>query len=147
MTDPPPSPTLDKKGEDSVSLEKALLIQLLGSAVAISALVGLAAWARIARPTPPLDTDGLNALLAEEFPDHRPSAVWISADGAGALARAGDQVLVLWRRGDSYVARETRWTAVAAATPQQGRLKLVLADAAPVFSVTGPLWPPQELAA
>ena len=126
-------------------MDKALLIQLLGSAVAITALVGLAAWAGIARPTPPLDAPTLAALLADEFPDHHPTAVWISADGAGALARAGDSVLVLWRRGDGYVAREITWPAVAAATSHGGRLKLPVGDAAPVFAVADDLWPPREL--
>ena len=138
---------VEKYGEDGVSLDKALLIQLLGSAVAIAALVGLAAWAGIARPSPPLDAQTLATLLADEFPDHHPTATWISADGSGALAREGDRVLVLWRRGDGYVARETRWQALAAATAQKGRVKLPVDDASPVFAVADDIWPPRTLAA
>lgn len=141
-------PTLSEKyGEGGVSLDKAMLIQLIGSAIAISALVGIAAWAGIARPTPPLDAAGLAALLAEEFPDHHPTATWISADGLGALARNGDTVLVLWKRGDGYVARELAWPVVAAARPKNGRLVLKTGDAAPVFAVADDVWPPQVLVA
>lgn len=128
-------------------MDKALLIQLVGSTVGIAALIALAAWAGIARPTPPLDPAALAALLAEEFPDHHPHATWITADGAGAVARDGDRALVLWRRGDGYVAREADWSAVAQARPSQGRLTLRLPDAAPVLAVADETWPPRELAA
>ena len=138
---------LEKYGEDGVSLDKAMLTQLIGSAIAISVLVGIAAWAKIARPTPPLDAAGLATLLAEEFPDHRPTATWISADGAGALARDGDAVLVLWKRGDGFVARDLAWPAVAAATSKNGRLVLKTGDAAPVFAVADDVWPPKVLVA
>jgi len=141
-------PTLSEKyGEGGVSLEKAMLIQLIGSAIAISVLVGIAAWAGIARPTPPLDSAGLAALLAEEFPDHHPTATWISADGLGALARDGDTVLVLWKRGDGYVARDLAWPVVAAAQSKNGRRVLKTGDAAPVFAVADDVWPPQALIA
>ncbi|MDI1364385.1 MAG: hypothetical protein PSX79_05875 [bacterium] len=128
-------------------MDKAMLIQLIGSAIAISVLVAIAAWARIARPTAPLDAAALGALLAEEFPDHHPTATWISADGAGALARDGDLALVLWRRGDGYVARDVAWSVVARARSKAGRLALRLADAAPVFAVSDDVWPPQSLVA
>ena len=140
------SPTLSEKyGEGGVSLDKAMLIQIIGSAVAISALVGLAAWAGIARSTPPLDAGGLATLLAQEFPDHHPTATWISADGSGALAREGETVLVLWKRGDSYVARDVAWPVVAAAQSKNGRLILKTGDSAPVFAVADDVWPPQAL--
>ena len=122
-----------------------MLIQLIGSTIAITALVGFAAWAKIARPNPPLDAARLAALLAEEFPDHHPTATWISTDGAGALARSGDLALVLWRRGDGYVARDVAWSVVAGARSKSGRLTLRLADAAPVLAVGDNVWPPQIL--
>ena len=124
-----------------------MLIQLIGSAVAISVLVVIAAWARIARPMPPLDAATLGALLVQEFPDRHPRATWISADGAGALARDGDTALVLWRRGDGYVARDVAWPIVAGLKPSQGRVVIRLADARPVFAVAHDVWPPRELVA
>lgn len=126
-------------------MDKALLIQLGGSVVAVALLVAFAAWMGVARPTPPLDAKAAKALLSLEFPDHKPNAVWIAADGAGLIARAGEEVLVVWRRGDGYVARQAAWTAVAALTPANGRLSLRLADARPVFAVADDVWPPKEL--
>lgn len=131
-------------GEEGVALDKALLIQLLGSAVAVSLLVAVAAWARVARPTPPLDAEGARALLAVEFPDERIDALWIADDGAGLLARSGDQALVLWRKGDGYVARETAWATALAATVDKGRLKLKIGDGAPRLAVKDGVWPPSE---
>jgi len=127
-------------------LDRALLIQLGGSVVAIAVLVALAAWLGVARATPPLDAEAAGALLAQEFPDHRPDAVWIAADGAAVIARAGATALVLYRRGDGYVARDLPWAAVAALKPTQGRLVLRLADARPVLAVNDDVWPPKELA-
>ncbi len=127
-------------------MDKALLMQLGGSVVAIAVLVALAAWLGVARPTPPLDPDTARALLAQEFPDHRPSAVWIAADGAGVIAREDSLALVLYRRGDGYVARDLPWATVAALKPAQGRLTLRLADAHAVLAVNNDAWPPKELA-
>jgi hypothetical protein len=130
--------------EESVALDKALLIQLLGSAVAVSLLIAIAAWARIARPTPPLDAEGARALLAQEFPDDPVDALWIAADGAGLVARSGERALVLWRKGDGYVARDTSWAAALAAKADNGRLKLKLADGATRLALNGGAWPPAE---
>ena len=130
--------------EESVALDKALLIQLLGSAVAVSLLVAIAAWARIPRSTPPLDAEGARALLAQEFPDDPIDALWIAADGAGLVARSGDRALVLWRKGDGYVARDTSWTAALAAKVDNGRLKLKLADGATRLALKDGAWPPPE---
>ncbi len=121
-----------------------MLIQLLGSAVAVSLLVAIAAWARIARATPPLDAEGARALLAVEFPDDVIDALWIAADGAGLIARSGDRALVLWRKGDGYVARETAWTNAVAATVDKGRLKLKIADGAPRLTLKDGAWPPPQ---
>lgn len=126
-------------------MDKALLIQLGGSVVAVALLVAFAAWMGVARPTPPLDAEAAEALLSLEFPDHKPDAVWIAADGAGLIARAGEDALVAWRRGDGYVAREAAWNVVAALTPANGRLSLRLADARPTFAVADDVWPPKEL--
>jgi len=126
-------------------LDQALLIQLAGSATAVTLLVALAAWARIARPTPPLDAASARALLAQEFPDDPVDAVWIAADGAGLVARSGEMALVLWRKGDGYVARAAPWTQVLAARARDGRLRLNLGDAAPRLSLRDGAWPPSEL--
>ena len=127
-------------------MDKALLIQLGGSVVAVALLVAFAAWMGVARATPPLDPDAARALLALEFPDHKPDAVWIAADGSGLIAREGALALVLYRRGDGYVARDLPWSAVAALTPTNGRLAVKLSDARPVFAVNDDAWPPKELA-
>jgi hypothetical protein len=125
-------------------LDKALLIQLLGSAIAVSLLVALAAWARIPRPTPPLDAEGARALLAVEFPDDRIDALWIAADGAGLVARSGERALVAWRKGDGYVARDLAWSTALAAKAANGVLKLKTADGAPRLALKDGAWPPPQ---
>jgi hypothetical protein len=127
-------------------LDKAQLIQVVGSALAISVLVALAAWAAIARPTPALDTAAARSLLAQEFPDDSIDALWVAADGAGVVARSGQRVMVLWRKGDGYVARETTWAQAQAATIVDDRLRLNLDDGAPRLAVKDRAWPPPELA-
>lgn len=127
-------------------MDKALLIQLGGSLAGVILLVAFAAWIGVARATPPLDAESSRALLDLEFPDHRPDAVWIAADGAGLIARQGDVALVLYRRGDGYVARDLPWSAIAALKPSNGRLSVRVADARPVFAVNDDVWPPRELA-
>ena len=125
-------------------MDKALLIQLLGSAVAVSLLVAVAAWARIARPTPPLDAESARALLALEFPDDRVDALWIAADGAGLVARSGERALVAWRKGDGYVARDLVWSAALAAKADKGFLTLKTADGAPRLALKDGDWPPAQ---
>lgn len=127
-------------------MDKALLIQLGGSAAGIALLVGFTAWMGVARPTPPLDAESARTLLALEFPDQRPDRVWISADGAAVVARDGDAALVLYRRGDGYVARDLPWSAIASLKPINGRVRPRLSDARPVFAVKDDVWPPREFA-
>ncbi|MDG2527379.1 hypothetical protein [Caulobacter endophyticus] len=128
-------------------MSTVMVIQLVGSAVAVAALVGLVAWARLARPTPPLDAEGAVRLLAEEFPDDRVDAVWLAADSGGLIARSGDLALVLWRRGDGYVARSASWADVIAADVDEGRIKLRAIEGAPALAVGDGPWPPTEVAA
>ena len=127
-------------------MDKALLIQLGGSVVAVALLVAFAAWLGVARPTPALDAQAARDLLAVEFPDHTPSTVWIAADGAGLIARSNDEALVIWRRGDGYIAREAPWRDVSEVRPSKGRLRMQVGDGRPVFAVTDDVWPPKELA-
>ncbi len=122
------------------------MLQLGGSVAAVALLVAFAAWLGVARATPPLDDESAKALLSLEFPDHRPEAIWIAADGAAVIARQGSLALVLYRRGDGYVARDLPWSAVAALEPAGGRLTVRLSDARPIFAVEDDIWPPKELA-
>lgn len=122
---------------------------LLGSAVAVAFMVAVAAWGRIARPTAPLDEAAAKALLASEFPDNHPTWLWIAADGAGVIARDGETALVLYRLGDSWVARSLRWDDALSAPVVRGTVRLKLRDpAAPVarLAVSGVNpWPPEDL--
>lgn len=127
---------------------QAFFIQLFASGVAVALLVGLAAWAKIARPAGPLDEARARALLAEEFPDRRLDAVWVASDGAGALAKSGGLALVICRLGDGYTARQIPWAQALQASFRQGRLCVDLADvAAPKAFLNLPAWPPKDLAA
>lgn len=122
--------------------------QLIGSAVAVAALVGLSAWARIARPVPPLGADQARELLAEEFPDVAPSALWIAPDGRAAVGRDQDTALVLVCCGDGYLARALPWDAVGAQGVEAGRVVIATGDiAAPRLVLTTDAWPPAELQA
>ncbi|ATQ45021.1 hypothetical protein CSW64_14125 [Caulobacter mirabilis] len=114
-------------------------------------MVAVAAWARISRATPPLDADAARGLLAAEFPDDVFEAPWIAADGGGAVARSGDRALVVYRLGDSWVARSLAWDAALAAPQRGGKVHMRLDDiAAPTakLAVTGVNpWPPLAEAA
>lgn len=124
-----------------------LLIQLIGSAVAVAAMVGLAAWARIPRPTEPLDEHTACDLIHTDYPGYPIDAVWIAADGLGAIARSGENALVLAQLGDSWVTRDMPWTAAITSPIRGGRIRLRTPDpAAPKLSlaVSGVTpWPPQ----
>ena len=129
-------------------LSHAFLIQVAASGAAVTVLVGLAAWARIARPLNPLDEQSARFILAEEFPDRSVEQVWVATDGAGALAKSGAAALVLCRVGDGYVARQIPWAQALAAAFRDGRITLDLADvAAPRAVIVLPAWPPKDLAA
>ncbi len=124
-----------------------LLIQLIGSAVAVAAMVGLAAWARIPRPTGPLEEHTARDLIHNDYPGYPIDAVWIAADGLGAIARSGDNAVVLAQLGDSWVTRDMPWTAAITSPIRGGRIRLRIPDpAAPKLSlaVSGVTpWPPQ----
>jgi len=129
-------------------LSQAYLVQVAASGAAVAALVGLAAWARIARPLNPLDEASVRFHLAEEFPERTVERVWVAVDGAGALAKSGASALVLCRLGDGYVARQIPWGQAVAAAFRDGRLTLDLGDvAAPRATISLPAWPPRDLAA
>ena len=129
-------------------LSQAFLIQVAASGAAVAALVGLAAWARIARPLNPLDDRTARFYLGEEFPDRKVDQLWVATDGAGALARSGASALILVQLGDGYVARQIPWGQALSAAFRDGRITLDLADvAAPKAVIQLPAWPPADLAA
>lgn len=122
-----------------------LIIQGL-SALAVMLMVAFAAWARIPKPTPKLDVDRARALLAEEFPDEAIAGVWVAADGASAVGRAGDKALILFQAGDGYVARDEAWAKLGEGERKGERLTLRLHDVGcdrASFAVpAGAAWPP-----
>ena len=123
------------------------LLQLLGSAAAVAIMTGIAAWAKISRPAPPLDETSAHALLADEFPDETIDSLWIAARGSGAIARAGELALVVYRLGDSWVSRSLPWDRAMAAEVSDGLLQLRLDDiAAPRARLAvddQAVWPPR----
>lgn len=118
------------------------------SGLAVLVLVLLAAWAKIAKPMPPLSDARAAKLLAEEFPGRRLEKVWVAVDGRGALAKSGASALILCEVGDHYVARSIPWAQAVSATFRDGVLKLDLSDvAAPQARLALQSWPPQDMAA
>lgn len=112
-------------------------------------MIIVAGLARIARPVAPLDETSARDLLAAEFPDRTPDLLWVAGDGAGVVARAGADALVLYRLGDSWVARTMPWRLALAAPVRRGKVLLKLRDpAAPMarLAVSGVTpWPPEIL--
>ena len=127
-------------------MNQAFFIQLAASGVAVAAMVGLAAWANIARPAQPLDEARARQLLAEEFPERTLEGLWVAVDGLGAVAKSGAMALVLCRLGDGYVARQIPWAQALAASLKGGRISIDLADvAAPRAVIALDAWPPKGL--
>jgi len=125
------------------------LIKLAASAGFVVFMIIVAGLARIARPVAPLDESSARDLLAAEFPDRTPDLLWVAGDGAGVVARAGADALVLYRLGDSWVARTMPWRLALAAPVRRGKVLLKLRDpAAPMarLAVSGVTpWPPEIL--
>ena len=129
-------------------MDEAYFVQLAASAAAVAVLVGIAAWAKIAKPAGPLDEARARALLADEFPGRKLDAVWVASDGAGALARSGGLALVLCQVGDGFAARQIPWAQAVSASFRNGKLCVDLSDiAAPMATIALPSWPPKDLAA
>ena len=118
----------------------AFWIQFAVSFAAIGLMIALAAWARIARPQPVLTSEQARMLIVLDFPTAEPRPIWIADDGHGAIARNGDQALLLFAVGDSYVTRSVAWRALSDAVPKAGRVRLNLHEfEAPMaqFAVSG----------
>lgn len=126
----------------------AILLQLAASAVLVAFMILVAGLARIARPVAPLDEASARTLLAGEFPDLSPDYLWLAGDGAGVIARAGEDALVAFRLGDSWVARTMPWRQALRAPVKRGKVLLKLRDpAAPLarLAVSGVNpWPPEN---
>ena len=116
--------------------------------MAILLLVALAAWARIARPTPPLDESAIAELLAFEAPGAPIDSLWLAADRRGAIVRSSDKAILITLAGDGYVTRLMPWSEAVKAAPTGSILTLRLADVgAPKASFAlgdGAAWPPAE---
>ena len=124
-------------------MNQAYLIQTAASAAAVAVLVGLAAWAKIAKPGAPLDEARARKLLADDFPGRPIDELWVAVDGRGALAKSGASALVLCEMGDSHVARQIPWAQALAASFKDGRITVNLADVgAPRAVITLAAWPP-----
>ena len=121
----------------------AFLLQTAASAVAVLALTGIAAWARLSRPMPPLDEARARRLLTEEFPGRALDHVWISDDRCSAVARSDEVALILYAAGDGYVARHLPWRQAAKSSAENGRVAIDLHDiAAPRALLAFAAWPP-----
>lgn len=140
---------------DKGDVVNAILLKLSLSASFVAFMILVAGLARIARPVAPLDEAAARDLLAAEFPDLSPDYLWIAGDGAGLIARAGHEALVIYRLGDSWVSRTMPWRLALVAPVRRGKVLLKLRDpAAPLarLSVSGvnpwpPEHPPEALAA
>lgn len=129
-------------------MDEAFFVQLALSGAAVAVLVGIAAWAKIAKPAGPLDEHKARDLFAFEFPGRRLDAVWVSSDGTGALARSGGLALVICPVGDGYAARQIPWAQAISASFKNGKLCVDLTDiSAPRATLSLPSWPPKDLAA
>ncbi|HEY2356423.1 MAG TPA: hypothetical protein VGH86_03170 [Phenylobacterium sp.] len=125
-------------------MNQAFFIQLAASGVAVAAMVGLASWASIARPTAPLDEARAARQLAEEFPGRTLEGLWVAVDGMGAVAKSGGMALVLCRMGDGFVARQIPWAQALSASFKDGRISIDLADVgAPRAVIALDAWPPK----
>ena len=127
-------------------MSNVFLVQLGGSAVSIMVLVLLSAWARISRPTPALDGATVRPLIRDEFPDAEPDSIWFSMDGASAVAKAGEEALIIFRLGDGFVTRTTPWAQLAQARRTGDQVAIRLSDpAAPCIRLrvdADAAWPP-----
>lgn len=124
-------------------MPEGFAVQLAASFAAVALLVCLAAWAKIAKPMPPLDDARALKLLADEFPGRTVERVWVAVDGRGALAKSGAAALVLCEVGDGYVARHIPWAQAISSSFRDGVVKLDLSDvAAPNARIALQSWPP-----
>jgi hypothetical protein len=129
-------------------VDDAFFVQLALSGAAVAVLVGIAAWAKIAKPAGPLDEHKARGLFEHEFPGRKLDAIWVASDGAGALAKSGGLALVICQVGDGFAARQIPWAQAISASFKNGKLCVDFADiSAPRATLSLPSWPPKDLAA
>ena len=95
--------------------------QFAVSAAAIVVLALVARWARIPRLVEPFNDASARALIADELPDLRIDRVWIDAAGETAVARAGDEGVVLFRVGDAFTVRTAPWAEITRTRVASGK--------------------------
>jgi hypothetical protein len=131
---------LQNSGVASVTL-KYIITQLVTLTI-VGGIMGLVAWVKIPRATPPLDEAEAKRRLAEDFPQTPLDQIWLALDGTGAVARSGDLALLLFRLGDGYVSRSMAWSHAVQAEVVKGRFWFKFNDfAAPKASLAlAPDW-------
>ncbi len=102
--------------------------QLAMTGFATIMLVGATAWASLSKPKPPLNETRARALFDEIFPDRRLDAVWVAADGKGAMAKSGALALVLCAVGEEFVGRRLPWASALASAFRTGQISVDLTD-------------------
>lgn len=102
-------------------MDQAYVIQFAVSGAAIIILALVAWWARIPRQVPPLDEASARAVIADELPDLTLDRVWVDASGQTAVARAGDEGVILFRVGDGFAVRNLPWAEVSRPQLMKGR--------------------------
>jgi hypothetical protein len=130
-------------------MSPSFLLQLGISAAFIAVMVAVTAVARIPRATPPLDDTALRRLLAEDYPETVPEAVWISRDGQAGLAASGGAALVAYRLGDGYVTRDLPWADLGRARRTDRGVELLFTGpgggVAHLIWPSAVPWPPERL--
>ncbi len=126
-------------------MDAAYLIQFAISAIAVAIMVGITAWATQGRNAAPLDEAAARRWFKDEFPSRQLDGLWIAEDGKGAIARSGEDALLLSRMGVGFVARRVPWSKAIAIKAEEGLLEIRLTDVtAPRAALAIEVWPPQE---
>jgi hypothetical protein len=125
-------------------VSQAFIIQVGASGAALAVLLGLAFWAKLAKPMSPLSDERARELLQQAFPTRSLERIWVAVDGRGALAKSGAAALVLCETGEGYVARHIPWAQAVAASFRDGVVRLDLSDvSAPEARLALQGWPPE----
>ena len=125
-------------------MSQSIVIQVAATAAALAGLLGVAFWAKTAKPLSPLSDERARELLQSAFPSRTLEQIWVAVDGRGALAKSGAAALVLCEAGDRYVARHIPWAQAVASSFKDGVVRLDLSDvAAPEARLALQGWPPE----
>lgn len=125
-------------------MSQSIVIQLAATAAALAGLLGVAFWAKTAKPLSPLSDERARDLLQSAFPSRSLEQIWVAVDGRGALAKSGAAALVICEAGDGYVARHIPWAQAVASSFKDGVVRLDLSDvSAPEARLALQGWPPE----